>query len=1692
MKRFTKTKRWMAALLSIVMLLGMVPVMPLTILAADNAAAQAETSDRDYVTLPITIRDFAADGMLFEWNELGATGTLVTGAGTPTTSIGAFSVTYTSNTLSANYTTSYLSGTQSASSVRYAVVKYKTNATYSSSKNGTTDMTVPAIGLRDSDVANYVALPTDGFNKSSYATVVVDLGTAIASPTMITIFTNMTSGKTLDVAWMAFFPTLAEANAYKTYDGVVGDTYHHGDTKGFGLLQTNFKDRLNAVNGYVELSDANLADNIAGSQYVNNGGYKDSTEPTPITVALNSGATQLVYGALVRADLVSPTLGADKKLQYTEGTVTWLAAYMQSALNEVWQNSDGSYNLFYVMGDKLFDENNNYVGKANGTKDLASVVRSSVKNNALGSYADTVANVPASITECDTWCDAAYFLLNNLYTDNDGYGLTVGEYDQIQLVAKENEDGTISYVFNSAYNDTSYDYESGIIKNTQTTDADIRFYSQNMDAEVDWYQRGNAQPKHPFNPIPELGYGKSDDVYSIESGIYSDTRDGKEYYAATNYNLTLEGHAKFVYYHDDDLYFTFTGDDDVYLYINGVRVLDLGGAHAISKATINVNDIAELCGLEDGEAYDFDFYYMERHGTAANFGIETNIRIVDPSMVTTKNVYQGNIEVGYNGFVNATEPVIYRFGLENAGEAAIYNLTFTDDTIGVQLTPDALTFNDETTVDDLVVTRFDANGVATEYFNLTEAELKQMLKDGLGVGEKIWIWGFNYTIPWGNDTTFPNTVYTTSTADYDNTDSTSDVLTGYADCLVQKAEYKFDPITIYTWGRLDKNGNLTEVQPVTLYKNNAELLKPILEATDVFGDPLLTSDVASYNLTIGNISGSAANWTAAHYNSPVLKFETDGTSPEPYPGGRGKSFVLGNIDLGNYSAIEITYGMDPSAPPRMGGSQFYLTTSGSIQNTDGSINSNVTVLGSCDFDYDNSVHWGLDENTVTIPLSTNYSGSVSLSCLKMYADGTTVGKDGVAVSSIKLIGKKANNITLSSPTIELASASGNPASTAINKAATLNSDDSITYTPTKTGSDTYHYIVKDGSKTYGAVAVRVFTYGIADNTFVLDYNLPVVLDDNTNGFMANDVLYVVGSPEMTTTFDSYIKNSEDYGTFTTNSESDLAGLTYTMNKFMNGTDSVKFTITIKEAGATEVNKFTGVTMTDQTITVVPANVVYYEDDFADITYINSDGALADGSYSGNVWAYYEGPNKGSEQSADQTSNYGSDPNYDHVTFKPYLNEDATAAYLNLLSFKGLVGVDDADLAETIPGMIDDATLYSNYFHGNIATTSSWVIPGDASNDTLHALSIKNTSATPIMQFEFCGDGFEIVSRTTTYAYAVLTVKIEQKQTDGSYKLYKMIPVITECINGDLYQVPVIARKDLDYATYRVTVSTANASGTDRMVYVDGVRVYRPLSAEDQETYYNNTEANATFHEIKTEINSGYITFGEAHPTTNVDDKANWTIGATLIETNRNNFDTTLGDNDQYADSNLMEEYLKFGPNNEIYLSNRTASFNFIAFYLEKDESVADADRSIQVGAHYKYTTESLYTATPEFQHKVSMKYGGTAEQILFGANTVEVESGTEQYYTIDTATLKETTGNDGGKRYMLIIGIDDNDGTTAQEVLALTNLKLKGYKLVGDTATEMAAVVDVYDAYNSPIMAETLKISDYYADKAAALAAEEN
>ncbi len=90
-----------------------------------------------------------------------------------------------------------------------------------------------------------------------------------------------------------------------------------------------------------------------------------------------------------------------------------------------------------------------------------------------------------------------------------------------------------------------------------------------------------------------------------------------------NYHFTLELRTQFVY--EGGEIFTFTGDDDLFTFIHGKRVIDLGGVHGALSATVNLDERAAELGLEKGKTYPLDFFFAERHTSESNFRIDTTI-----------------------------------------------------------------------------------------------------------------------------------------------------------------------------------------------------------------------------------------------------------------------------------------------------------------------------------------------------------------------------------------------------------------------------------------------------------------------------------------------------------------------------------------------------------------------------------------------------------------------------------------------------------------------------------------------------------------------------------------------------------------------------------------------------------------------------------------------------------------------------------------------------------------------------------------------------------------------------------------------------------------------------------------------------------------------------------------------------------
>lgn len=74
--------------------------------------------------------------------------------------------------------------------------------------------------------------------------------------------------------------------------------------------------------------------------------------------------------------------------------------------------------------------------------------------------------------------------------------------------------------------------------------------------------------------------------------------------------------------------FSFTGDDDLWIYIGGQLVMDLGGVHGALTDTVSGADLMAL-GLLENTTYALDIFFAERHTTQSNFNITTSFRVSD-------------------------------------------------------------------------------------------------------------------------------------------------------------------------------------------------------------------------------------------------------------------------------------------------------------------------------------------------------------------------------------------------------------------------------------------------------------------------------------------------------------------------------------------------------------------------------------------------------------------------------------------------------------------------------------------------------------------------------------------------------------------------------------------------------------------------------------------------------------------------------------------------------------------------------------------------------------------------------------------------------------------------------------------------------------------------------------------------------
>ena len=121
-----------------------------------------------------------------------------------------------------------------------------------------------------------------------------------------------------------------------------------------------------------------------------------------------------------------------------------------------------------------------------------------------------------------------------------------------------------------------------------------------------------------FYPIDNKGWTAAP-IKENTAVADSTVNDGK----AHNFGFTTEIHYFFQYKGGELL--TFSGDDDVWIFIDRQLALDLGGLHPPLERTLDVDANATALGLTVGGLYEIALFHAERHTDASNFRVDTNL-----------------------------------------------------------------------------------------------------------------------------------------------------------------------------------------------------------------------------------------------------------------------------------------------------------------------------------------------------------------------------------------------------------------------------------------------------------------------------------------------------------------------------------------------------------------------------------------------------------------------------------------------------------------------------------------------------------------------------------------------------------------------------------------------------------------------------------------------------------------------------------------------------------------------------------------------------------------------------------------------------------------------------------------------------------------------------------------------------------
>ena len=539
-----------------------------------------------------------------------------------------------------------------------------------------------------------------------------------------------------------------------------------------------------------------------------------------------------------------------------------------------------------------------------------------------------------------------------------------------------------------------------------------------------------------------------------------------------------------------------------------------------------------------------------------------------------------------------------------------------------------------------------------------------------------------------------------------------------------------------------------------------------------------------------------------------------------------------------------------------------------------------------------------------------------------------------------------------------------------------------------TGNDYTHTVV------WFAV---VWSIQAIPDTVVIDYGLPVDISVLSNDmFGENGKLDAVGANS--TGLSEYIITLKEgfganytgtYGTATANTTTGKVRYT-PANMQMNGYD--KFAYAVNYTGTGNNGYYY------DTVTVIPATTIYYEDDFVD--------------YGSFTWDYTKNSWKESEK-------------------KLWSSEGTRIA--------------NATQGEDRPGKYSLADANNIYGYDSVNKGMSTHSLGSAMKATVDYDNYAQAS------FTFYGTGFDIISMTSNMTGTIL-VDVERKDgdtwkefdnfvvdtyygykqvagdadKDGTVEENEMIWVVDPDSTDSLYQVPVIKMADKPYGQYRVTIKATYDSFFDHVdpgnengsydFYLDAVRIYDPAN-------------DGAVDNDDTVIEDAYKADGEGWPS--YIELRNKLIEAASFDNVANDKLTTdmeglvFIDGDESVGDAQHADYVSYGPNNEVYLKPGQR----VAFMVDAPENLANLRIGIK-NADGQLATYTITNIAKETSTDGKVKAGD-----WYNARTSTVDTATDMYYDLtpwkgDIIVISNTGNNQVS-----------TGGQNTEGIISLTNIK---------------------------------------------------